>query len=351
MENFTRNLFPRFTRKTAEGRHDHHHDDDDKRPFQKSHHHHHLHHLHITKPHRKIVILIGCEYVKYDELGILHRLPGCHVDLKNMQDMLISHYGYDYSDFIILSDEKDDFTQPTRLNIMEILEKIIQYTDLSQIVVYYSGHGTRTKDKFYKRQQQHQHSQERTTRMTRTINIQKYLKTLYTFEDCIVPCDYLEAGLISDTCFQTHFWSKIPIWTRVTAIFDSCNSGSIFNLPFRYQGEDTLERDTDDIKLHQQNSSAGAAPIPFIITISGCRNDQKSVAVSQMEQYTTSHSGWEGCMSFAFREVLKSHHFAPIGLNTLIDEMRALLSHRNFSQIPQLSMSHDVLPSSIVQIF
>ena len=309
----------------------------------------------ITKSLRKVVILIACEYVNYEELGILHRLPGCHNDIKKMKNMLISHYEYKHSDFIILSDECKDYIQPTQMNIMKTLEKVTQDIDLSQIVIYYSGHGTRTKDKFYKKNQS---DKIITANPANSINIQKYLKTLYTFEDCVVPCDYLEAGLISDVYFRTHFWSKIPVWTRITAIFDSCNSGSIFNLPFRYKGENTLERDLS-FEIHKTAKSQPISTnLPFIITISGCRNDQKSVAVNQINKshgncadYDGKKNQWEGCMSVAFHEVLKSRNFGKIGLDTLIDEMRSLLKHWNYPQIPQLSLSQDVVPSSVVQLF
>ena len=358
-----RNSFPRFTKKCAQIR---------QHIVGKQYHHR------IQKPLRKLVILIGCEYVTYDEIGILHRLPGCHTDVSNIRQMLISHYGYESGDFIILSDESREFEQPTRLNIEKIFEQVTQRKDLSQIVIYYSGHGTRTKDRFYK--------EKPMTTGKNTINIQKYLKTLYTFEDCVVPCDYLDAGLISGIYFRTHFWSKIPLWTKVTAIFDSCNSGSIFNLPFRYRGDDSLERDISfgffQTKKAPFCGSSPAAPptaeskplslifrgrdsvknksdLPFIISISGCRNDQRSVAVTNLENKSfmdntienVRNNQWEGCMSFAFREVLKSHNFGSIGMNQLIDEMRLFMEHRKYSQIPQLSLSHDVKPSSILHIF
>jgi hypothetical protein len=339
-------------------------------------------HLCLGRPHRKIAILVACEYVTYDMEGVIQRLPGCHSDIKKMQEMLMEHYGYHYNNFIILSDENDSFIQPTRQNILETFQKLVKQRDLSRIVMYYSGHGTRTKDRFYKGKTSSKTNQKG------VINIQKYLKTLFTFEDCIVPSDYLEAGLISDVCFRTHFWSKIPIWTKVTAIFDSCNSGSIFNLPYRYKNANTLERDlTSGFGNVSESTSvtshhplplylctlpeSGLSNSPFIVTISGCQNNQKSVAVKERHVGSDVNTvgivsasaenlddpegirdkQWEGCMSVAFREVLKSHNFGVVGLDTIIEEMRALLRHWNYLQIPQMSLSHNILPSSIVELF
>ena len=304
----------------------------------------------------KIVILIGCEYTAYESRGTMTRLPGCHMDIKLMEEMLIQHYGYKSTDFIILSDANATFLQPTRQNIMATLTEIIHRKNISQLVIYYSGHGTQTKDRFYHSHSKiTNHEEEKTQNSNHVLrrpkahaeqnddyhNIVKYLKTLYVLEDCVVPCDYLEAGLISDVSFHTQFWSKISISTKVTAIFDSCNSGSIFDLPFRYKGDNMLE---DDVSMRPEKR---VKPLPLVVTISGCRDDQNSVSICGTENQMQ----WQGCMSFAFRQVLKSHNYKYVGLNTIIDEMRVLLRNSKYTQVPQMGLSHNIMPSSVIQLF
>ena len=256
-----------------------------------------------------IALLIGCEYTEYERRGTMPRLPGCHTDIHLAKKMLMEHYGYDSKDFIIVSDESPNFIQPTHANIVQQL-KNLQKLACKNIVIYYSGHGTQIKDT----------SGDETDGQ----------------DECIVPCDYLENGLVpDDTLFE--ILSAFPLQTRVTCIFDSCNSGSIFDLPYRYEPPKKLVRD----------NSTPPKPFPLVVSISGCRDSQTSASGNRIEK----NIEWEGAMSFSLREVLKKYNYGPVDVNVLVDEMRSILKSKKFSQIPQLTVSQDVSLNLINSLF
>ena len=291
----------------------------------------HQHQIFQHKPIlNKIVILIGCEYIQYNKEGLVDRLPGCHMDIKMIQKMLMEHYSYNVNQFIILSDENDTLLQPTRENILYTLTQATQRTDLARIIIYYSGHGIRLK-----------HNHDHTPKNNYDAALLNYISNLSKIDGCIVPCDFITAGFVRDTIFHSDFWIKIPIWTRVTAIFDCCNSGTIFDLPFRYTGHNKLQ------KCHNTTQEKMSSVLPMVISISGCKEDQQSASVFD----TSQHPDWEGCLSYVFRQVLKSHHYGPVGINIVMDELCTMMKKLNYIQIPQLGLSRDVMPSSIIDIF
>ena len=272
-----------------------------------------------STPYSKLALLIGCEYVTYEKKGTMKRLPGCHMDIKMAQKMLMEHYGYAKSDFIILSDETSSYPlQPTRDIILQklkwIAEQCHRRPTLTQVVIYYSGHGTQTPDKNGDEED--------------------------GMDECLVPSDFMEQGLIIDDMFFDCIWSKLPLSVKVTCIFDCCNSGTIFDLPYRYDGK-LFRRDE---KVTPQKLST---PLPLIVTVSGCHDPQTSASAYKLER----NIDWEGAMSYALREVLKRHSYSPTPVSTLIDEMRTLLAQLKFSQIPQLGTSREVLPGQITQLF
>jgi hypothetical protein len=266
----------------------------------------------------KLALFIACEYTKYEKERKADRLPGCHMDIKMAQKMLMEHYGYKSDDFVILTDEYSSAIQPTKSNILNQLSRVIDICTtktISQLVIYYSGHGTQIQD---------------TTG-----------DEADGMDECLVPCDYLENGFITDDIFNNMMWSKLPMNTKVTCIFDCCNSGTIFDLPFRYEPANKLVRDS---KL---SASKFTRPLPLILCLSGCRDPQTSASAFRLEKTID----WQGALSFVLRDTLKENNYKPICVNELVDTIRKKLAQRKFTQIPQLSVSRDVVPSSITSLF
>jgi hypothetical protein len=266
----------------------------------------------------KLALLIACEYTAYEKSQKAQRLPGCHIDIKLAQKMMMEQYGYKANEFILLSDETSSLTQPTKSNILNQLDRVVtecKNKNISQLVIYYSGHGTQIRD---------------TTG-----------DEADGMDECLVPSDYIESGFITDDVFSERLWSKLTINTKVTCIFDCCNSGTIFDLPFIYEPPDRLVRDP---KLKNDKFTR---PLPLILSISGCRDPQTSASAYRLEKTID----WQGALSFVLRETLKENNYKPLKMNILLDTIRKKLAQRKFTQIPQLSVSRDVLPSTITTLF
>jgi len=244
----------------------------------------------------------------------MKRLPGCHADIKMAQKLLVEHYGYDPANFTVLSDESPHTLQPTLETIqrqMEALVKRCVANPPEQIIIYYSGHGTSQPD--------------------RNGDEEDHV------DECLVPCDYLEHGFLVDDWWLDHVWARLPLSVRVTCIFDCCHSGTILDLPFVDDGDG----------LRRTHRSGWDRPLPLIVSLSGCRDPQTSASAHQLERTVE----WEGAMSYALRESLKRHNYAPWPLSLLLSEMKALLARLRFSQVPQVGVSREVLPLHITQLF
>ena len=276
----------------------------------------------------KIALLIGCEYTNYSDQNLMNILPGCHNDVQNFSKLLKDCYNYKDDEILILIDDHSSLLPPTKDNILKHLCNIIE-SPAQLITIYYSGHGIRIAGK-----------------NTETTDFDENNEEKNLYDECIVPCDYKTQGVITDDTLHDIFWTKLykEKVSRVLAIFDCCNSGTLFDLPFIYQPPNQLKiatKRTEDIKYSDQH--------PLIFSISGCKDNQSSAST---QQYTTERTvKWQGAMSFFLRSILNKYAYKPIPLNVLIDELRHCLKDNNFSQVPQLAISKFITPSEVTFYF
>ena len=116
----------------------------------------------------KIALLMGLNY-----RGSSAELSGCIHDVVNTGKVLEEVYGYKSEDILYMTDDSE--IKPTARNILAQLIRLSERTyqeDIKEIWVSYSGHGT-------------------------------YVKDVNDDEDdgkdeCLVPLDYKESGMISD---------------------------------------------------------------------------------------------------------------------------------------------------------
>lgn len=267
----------------------------------------------------KVALLMGAEYTDYAQKKIIERLPGCHLDIQNAYKLLTEQYGYKPANINILMDDTK-YNPPTRDNILNQLDKIVkqcqQNSNIKYITLYYSGHGTSIKD---------------TTGDEDDGN-----------DECMVPCDFHENGLITDDILHDRFWTKLPTTVQqVTFISDSCNSGTIFDLPFLYQPPNQTQ-----VSTKRKDDFKHSITHPLIISLSGCRDPQTSASAYNLQK----NFQYEGAMSFYLRQCLVNHQY-KIPMNILMDELRAKLKMGGFSQIPQLGLSRNIKPSTITTLF
>jgi len=259
----------------------------------------------------KSALLIGSEYVAYASQGRLERLPGCHADLWAIRDILVAHYGFVDNQMTILTDASSMFSQPTSQNIRNAIQVQIDKAKAHpniDIVLYYSGHGT---------QSQCKKGDESDGK-----------------DECIVPCDFLNAGVIIDDDLAD-FFVQLPALCKCILITDSCDSGTIFDLPYVYNAG-------KEVKTNDKCPTFAAS----IIALSGCKDPQTSASAYNLER----RQGWRGAMTVALEEAWKALGYQA-NVGSLIEFICKFLKDHNFSQVPQVSFSLPITDLTQVKFF
>jgi hypothetical protein len=238
----------------------------------------------------KIALLMGLNY-----RGSEAELGGCINDVLNTGKVLDEVYGYNPEDILYMTDDSE--IKPTARNMLAQLIKLSERTyeeNIEEIWISYSGHGT-------------------------------YIRDLSDDEDdgkdeCLVPLDYNESGLISDDHLN-NILSLVHPDTRVVVIVDACHSETMLDLPYRYVSgnKSVIENPKSRVKCN-------------CIMISGCRDDQTS-----SDAYDINNSKeYSGAMTSALLYVLDKFQYT-ITCWRLLKEMRRFLKKRKFDQVPQIS--------------
>ena len=151
----------------------------------------------------KRALLIGINYV-----GQEGELSGCHNDVNNMKHYLKVVEGFQESEMMILMDD-DKHTKPTRDNILESFQTLaLSSKPGDSCLLHYSGHGGTIRDS----------NNDEVDR----------------FDETLVPLDFATAGQIRDDDLFKSLVQIIPQGVLLTCIMDSCHSGSVLDLPYKY---------------------------------------------------------------------------------------------------------------------
>lgn len=286
---------------------------------------------------RKKALLVGINY-----FGSNNELRGCVNDIKNMSNFLNRRFGYSYDDMVILTDDQNQRNKiPTKENIIRAMQWLVKDARPNDsLVFHYSGHGGVTKDLDGDEDE--------------------------GYDEVIYPVDFEQAGHIVDDDMHAIMVRPLPPGCKLTALFDSCHSGTALDLPFVYSTkgvvkEPNLWKDagTDAFGAfmeyergnlggaissiggllkkvsnlgssnRQQVINMKASPAD-VISISGCKDDQTS-ADALINNAAT------GAMSWAFIKTMTD--MPDQSYLSLLNNMRTLLKAK-YSQKPQLSSSH-----------
>jgi hypothetical protein len=230
----------------------------------------------------KKALLIGINY-----LNTPYQLNGCIDDTSRMKDLLSSH---GFSDFKILTDLTN--VKPTKSNILSELRSLVVNAKAGDILFFYfSGHGSYTFDA---------NNDETDGR-----------------DEMIISSDL--QGLLDDE-LKSILQNNLPREVTIFGLFDSCHSGSIFDLKFNYLDSSNYNSYSENNKVTECQGN--------VIMISGCMDAQTS-AEAQIDNKAQGAMTWSfiNCINktpnCTWRELLKS--------------MRDTLKTNGFSQIPQLS--------------
>nr|P0CM58.1 RecName: Full=Metacaspase-1; Flags: Precursor [Cryptococcus neoformans var. neoformans JEC21]P0CM59.1 RecName: Full=Metacaspase-1; Flags: Precursor [Cryptococcus neoformans var. neoformans B-3501A] len=292
---------------------------------------------------KKKALCIGINYV-----GSSSALAGCINDAHNVQKFLIERYGYKSEDIVMLTDDARNPRQiPTRANILAAMHWLVQGAQPNDsLFFHYSGHGGQTPDLDGDEDD--------------------------GYDEVIYPLDFKTAGHIVDDditdCKGRHniMVRPLPAGCRLTAIYDSCHSGTALDLPYIYSTEGVIKEPNLLAEAGQGLLSAGMSylrgdtggMLQGIMGIGKKVMNQNSGAMEKARQTKTSPAdviSWSGCkdsqtsadtqeagratgaMSYAFIAALTKYpqqSYVQL-LNTIRDELKG-----KYDQKPQLSASH-----------
>ncbi|RFU74664.1 caspase domain-containing [Trichoderma arundinaceum] len=285
---------------------------------------------------RRKALLIGINY-----FGQRGQLRGCINDVRNMTAYLVEQFGYKREDMVILTDDQQNpMSQPTKQNILRAMHWLVKDARPNDsLFFHYSGHGGQTKDLDGDEPD--------------------------GYDEVIYPVDFRQHGHITDDEMHRIMVRPLQAGVRLTAIFDSCHSGTALDLPYIYstQGilkEPNLAKEAGQgllgvISSYSQGDLGGVANniIGFfkkattgeeahnralatktspadVIMWSGSKDDQTSADATIASQAT-------GAMSWAFVTALRKNpqqSYVQL-LNSIRDELAT-----KYTQKPQLSCSH-----------
>nr|ANM86391.1 caspase-like protein [Cladonia uncialis subsp. uncialis]AUW31126.1 putative caspase-like protein [Cladonia uncialis subsp. uncialis] len=285
---------------------------------------------------RRKALLIGINY-----FGQRGQLRGCINDVKNMSTYLNSNFGYAREDMVILTDDQQNpMSQPTKQNILRAMHWLVKDAKPNDsLFFHYSGHGGQTPDLDGDEDD--------------------------GYDEVIYPVDFRTQGHIVDDEMHRIMVQSLQPGVRLTAIFDSCHSGSALDLPYIYSTQGMLKepnlakeagqgllgivsayargdmggiasqamsffkKATTGDEVYERNKVTKTSPADVIMW-SGSKDDQTSQDAQIAGQAT-------GAMSWAFISALKKNpqqSYVQL-LNSIREELES-----KYTQKPQLSCSH-----------
>ncbi|CAO3585917.1 unnamed protein product [Absidia cylindrospora] len=289
---------------------------------------------------RKRALLIGINY-----FGSPNQLNGCINDVHNIKTFLVKRFGFQEEDMVILTDDQEEARfRPTKANIYSAMQWLVsdaQHDD--SFFFHYSGHGGSVKD-------------------VSGDEDDGYDETIY-------PVDFEdyegESGQIIDDELHDYLVKPLPKGCRLTAIFDSCHSGTVLDLPYVYSTKGTIKQqnlfkdaglgllsagmayasgDKDGAlssilslgkqlyqskNVEEENREKNSS-VADVVMFSGCKDDQTSADAQEAGKST-------GAMSYAFITTLREN--PNQSYQELLNNVRDILRDK-YAQRPQFSCSH-----------
>ena len=192
----------------------------------------------------KRAVLIGINYASNDSLDTL---SGCINDAMAMRGVLMDTYQYKNENISVLRDDlKEGYLAPTRENIVQAIKNAVSFnTDDDELWIHYSGHGSLVTDE----------DKDETDKRDEGIFSSDYDNDAVK----IILDDELKQLL-----------NKVKGTVMITQ--DCCNSGTGWDLPYKYTKQSTgeYERSIESTKFSPTTTDN-------IYMLSGSRDDQLAV--------------------------------------------------------------------------
>jgi len=282
-------------------------------------------------------------------------LNGCINDVKNISSLIAQKFGFT-SAVILTDDQSDPKKRPTYDNIINAMDWLVQDAKPGDsLFFHYSGHGGTARD--------------------------KENDEIDGFDETILPCDYETSGQILDDDINLHLVQPLPKGCRLTALFDSCHSGTIMDLPYTYQSGNKVQAIENDVRREvykKTNNVVGSImsgnPVAIsnslqsifdgslrkaaangtnketikqrqsrgdVVQFSGCMDSQTSadVTINKVCNGVSSVIS-NGAMSYSIIQLLNEDR--EYTYNELLTGIRRIMKEKNFTQIAQLSTSRPI---------
>lgn len=232
----------------------------------------------------KKALLVGINY-----LGTPNQLSGCIDDTVRMKEALV---GFGVTNFTILTDTAA--IPPTKANILREFSNLLAGAVAGDVLYFYfSGHGSSTFD---------------------------YTGDETDGRDEMIISSDLQAVL--DDEFKRIMTANMKAGVTLFGLFDSCFSGTMFDLKYNYLDSSNYDRYTENDRVSELAGN--------VLMISGCMDNQTS-------EEALVNGKIEGAVTWAFLEAWKQKATPSLSWRELLQSMRKLLKENGFSQIPQMS--------------
>jgi metacaspase-1 len=250
------------------------------------------------------------------------RLNGCHNDVANVVAWLRT---CGVQNFKILLDRNGDkkYTDPdcpTKVNIIKAIKEIVAQSKAGDTIVFhYSGHGSFLKDGGSRMDERDGN------------------------DECICCVDYElasptdpDCGFIRDDDLYILLVKSLAPGVKLRAIFDSCHSGSVLDLPLCWISNTRMA--TENTEKIQND----------VVMVSGCMDSQTS-------SDAMINGSASGAMTWALLAVLgeirqSGKNASKWTWKELVQQMRAKLRIGQYEQIPCLSIDSAERATAIVDL-
>ncbi|KAK0431419.1 caspase domain-containing protein [Armillaria borealis] len=239
---------------------------------------------HSVSSGRKRALCIGINYRNKP-----NELQGCIQDTEKIRRFLIQN-DYKADDITVLTDET--VNKPTRKNILDALSRLFEGAKSNDsLFLHYSGHGDQIPD-------------------TNGDEVDRKDEDILCYDSSIIIDDDIHEMLRS-----------LPSGCQLTALFDSCHSGTILDLPYTYNCIGQCYGTTPGLDISAD-----------VICWSGAKDNQTG---------TDTPEG--GVMTSAF---IKAFENSPKQSYTeLLHSIRTIVECKDYKQIPQLGSSRQINPN------
>lgn len=232
---------------------------------------------------RRKALLVGINYINTP-----YALSGCIDDAHRMSSFLSKR---SFDSIQLMTDATP--VKPTKTAILSAFRQFISSSQSGDLLFFYfSGHGSYT--------------------------IDRSRDEIDGKDEMIISSDL--QGIVDDD-FQNILRTMLPRDVTLVGFFDSCHSGSMFDLKYCYE-------DSTNYDQYTENPNITAECKGNVIMFSGCMDAQTSAEafINQTPQ---------GVMTYVFTESLQSS--SQCSWRELLRNMRDIIHENGFEQTPQLS--------------